>query len=142
MSKPSLWVVSVGDRTNDRPIAHPSDHRPFCVPSHPSRMVQTSFSSPAWSERFLCYYINTSGQIQLARIVNIPGWMFERLVFPGQRLLFEAVPDALLEVHAPATTETLIERIPCFQLRVNEHAHLPEDSSDSSVDFAEYADPV
>ncbi|XGW00685.1 MAG: DUF1830 domain-containing protein [Leptolyngbya sp. BL-A-14] len=32
--------------------------------------------------------------MQIPRIVNIPNWYFERVVFSGQRFLFETPPDA------------------------------------------------
>jgi len=84
-------------------------------------MVQTSTSLPAdWSDRILCYYQNATNQIQLARIANMPNWLYERIVFPGQRLLFEAMPDALLEIHACTANLTLLEKIPCLRLRVRE----------------------
>ncbi|MGA7932042.1 MAG: DUF1830 domain-containing protein, partial [Kovacikia sp.] len=50
-------------------------------------MVQSLSSLPAnWSNRILCYYENATNQVQLARIANIPNWLYERVVFPGQRL--------------------------------------------------------
>ena len=47
----------------------------------------------------LCCYVNVTSKIQIARITNVPDWYFERVVFPGQRLLFEAPGSALLEIH-------------------------------------------
>ena len=44
----------------------------------------------------LCCYVNATSQIQVARITNIRNWYFERVVFPGQRLVFESVPEGLL----------------------------------------------
>ncbi len=38
----------------------------------------------------LCCYVNATSRIQIARITNIANWYFERVVFPGQRLVFEA----------------------------------------------------
>jgi Domain of unknown function (DUF1830) len=49
--------------------------------------------------RLVCCYVNATSQIQVARITNIPNWYFERVVFPGQRLIFEALPNAQLEIH-------------------------------------------
>ncbi len=34
------------------------------------------------------------------RIVNIPNWYFERVVFPGEQLVFEALPEAVLEIYS------------------------------------------
>ncbi|MGL5924257.1 DUF1830 domain-containing protein, partial [Chroococcidiopsis sp.] len=49
--------------------------------------------------RILCSYVNETNQIQVIKITNIPKWYFERIVFPGQVLLFEAIEEAHLEVH-------------------------------------------
>jgi hypothetical protein len=69
---------------------------------------------------FLCCYRNTNSQIQIARISNIPNWYFERVVFPGQVLLFEAVPEAELEIHTGATIGSILaEKILCSRLQVN-----------------------
>lgn len=71
--------------------------------------------------RILCCYVNTTSQIQIARIVNIPNWYFERTIFPGQRLLFAALPDAQLEIHMSMMTNPIqSDRISCSCLRVYE----------------------
>jgi len=74
--------------------------------------------------RILCHYVNATNQIQIARIADIPNWYFERVVFPGQHLLFEALPLARLEIHTAQHPSTILsERIPCFRLRVIEEGH-------------------
>ncbi|MGI8499796.1 MAG: DUF1830 domain-containing protein [Hassallia sp.] len=35
--------------------------------------------------------------MQVAKISNVPNWDFERVVFPGQRLLFEASIEAVMK---------------------------------------------
>ncbi|KYC43503.1 hypothetical protein WA1_10590 [Scytonema hofmannii PCC 7110] len=55
--------------------------------------------SSSRSNQILCCYVNFSNQVQVARIDNIPNWYFERVVFPGQRLLFETPANAQLEIH-------------------------------------------
>jgi len=76
---------------------------------------------PNLTGRILCYYVNSTAQIQKARIANIPNWLFERVIFPRQRLLFEAIPEGLLEIHTCSHQgETIFNRIPCIQLRVQE----------------------
>jgi hypothetical protein len=47
-----------------------------------------------YTNRILCYYYNDTQRTKLVRITNIPNWYFERVVFPGERLLFEALPEA------------------------------------------------
>jgi len=73
------------------------------------------------SSRFLCCYVNATSKIQIARISNIPNWYFERVVFPGQRLVFEAPPESDLEIHTGMmATAILSDTIPCDRLCVNE----------------------
>lgn len=73
------------------------------------------------SGRILCYYVNSTTQLQKARISNIPNWLFERVVFPRQRLLFEAFPEGLLEIHTCSRQgESVFCRIPCLRLQVKE----------------------
>ena len=70
------------------------------------------------SQPILCCYVNATSKIQVARITNIEDWYFERVVFPGQRLIFEAPPCALLEIHTghgwPA--QFCLHSIPCDRL--------------------------
>jgi hypothetical protein len=69
---------------------------------------------------FLCCYRNTTNQIQIARISNIPNWHFERVVFPGQVLLFEALPEAELEIHSGAVVGSILsDKILCSRLQVS-----------------------
>jgi Domain of unknown function (DUF1830) len=74
-----------------------------------------------YSDRMLCCYVNVTNQIQVARITNIASWYFERVVFPGQRLLFEAVPDAQLEIHTGMMASAILtDSIPCNSLHMRE----------------------
>jgi hypothetical protein len=71
------------------------------------------------SERILCCYVNATSKIQVTRITNIPNWYFERVVFPGQRLVFEAMPQAQLEVHCGMMASAILaDTIPCDRLQV------------------------
>ncbi|MEG5000974.1 DUF1830 domain-containing protein [Microcoleus sp. B4-D4] len=73
------------------------------------------------STRILCWYLNNTSQVQIARITNIPNWHFERTVFPGERFLFEAVPEAKLEIWTAAETGGVAcEPILCDRLQVEE----------------------
>ncbi|MGB3139055.1 MAG: DUF1830 domain-containing protein [Nodosilinea sp.] len=68
----------------------------------------------------LCCYVNATSKIQIARITNVPDWYFERVVFPGQRLLFETVPRALLEIHTGMMASAILsDTIPCDRLQVD-----------------------
>ncbi len=71
--------------------------------------------------RILCCYVNATSHIQIARITNIANWYFERVVFPGQRLVFEALPEALLEIHTGMMASAILsDTIPCDRLSVDE----------------------
>ena len=68
-----------------------------------------------------CYYANTSDRLQVARITNVPDWYFERVLFPGQRLMFDAPAEAHLEIYIDqADRAVLTNLIPCAQLQVQE----------------------
>ncbi|NEO30766.1 MAG: DUF1830 domain-containing protein [Symploca sp. SIO3C6] len=83
-------------------------------------------------DRIICCYVNVTSQIQVARITNIPNWYFERVVFPGQRLVFESLPDALLEIHTGMmATAILSDRIPCCRLCIDQKNNSSEQPLDS-----------
>ncbi|MCM1985287.1 DUF1830 domain-containing protein [Lyngbya confervoides] len=64
-------------------------------------------------------YINATSSIQIARITNISNWYFERVVFPGQRLIFEAPLEAKLEIHTGMMASAILsDTIPCTRLRI------------------------
>ena len=74
---------------------------------------------PESSDNILCCYLNATSKIQVARITNIPNWYFERVVFPGQRLLFEALSDAQLEIHTGMMASSILsDKIPCERLKI------------------------
>lgn len=73
------------------------------------------------SRKTLCNYVNVTNEILIARITNIPGWYFERVVFPREYLLFEAPPEATLEIyHGEISGVTLLDKIACDRLQVAE----------------------
>lgn len=83
------------------------------------------------SDPILCCYVNATSKIQIARITNVANWYFERVVFPGQRLMFEAMPQALLEIHTGMMASAILsDTVPCDRLRVH----------DEDPNFAEPAD--
>jgi hypothetical protein len=80
------------------------------------------------SNLICCCYINATSKIQVARITNIPNWYFERVVFPGQRLLFEAMPAGQLEIHTGMMASSILsDTIPCTQIQITD-----DDAMDSS----------
>lgn len=65
-----------------------------------------------------CFYVNATSKIQIIRITNIPHLYWERVVFPGQRIIFETVAEAKLEVHtSECITAILADVISCQKLR-------------------------
>ncbi|MBW4421710.1 MAG: DUF1830 domain-containing protein [Myxacorys californica WJT36-NPBG1] len=83
------------------------------------------------SNSVLCCYVNGTSQIQIARITNVQNWYFERVVFPGQRLIFEAVPEAILEIHTGTMASAILsDTIPCTDLSLTAVDELDKYSSD------------
>ena len=69
--------------------------------------------------KILCCYTNNTNQVQIARIANIADWYFEKVIFPGERLLFEAIPSAELEIHSSHMASSILsDRIKCDRLRL------------------------
>lgn len=83
----------------------------------------------------LCCYVNSSSKIQVVRITNISNWYFERVVFPGQRLMFESNIEGQLEIHSGSMASSILEdTVPCARLRID---HVEESLGDvsSSLEF-------
>lgn len=86
------------------------------------------------NDAILCCYVNATSQIQIARITNISNWYFERVVFPGQRLVFEALPEALLEIHSGMMASAILsDTIPCKRLCVSEKNHSEKKEEEDSI---------
>ncbi|WP_373528127.1 DUF1830 domain-containing protein [Nostoc sp.] len=76
---------------------------------------------PEQSGKILCCYINATSKIQIARICNIPNWYFERVVFPGQRLVFEAPRKGKMEIHTGMMASAILsDIISCDRLMLDE----------------------
>jgi len=52
-----------------------------------------------------------STTLKLLELKNIPNWNFERVVFPGQRLLFESVLEAQLQIYTCMSGDEIILNI-------------------------------
>lgn len=84
-----------------------------------SRTQMQNSSALLIENQILCFYKNTTSQIQIIRISNIAHSYFEQVVFPGEQMLFEAFPQAELEIHMDSTTgATLTNKILCSSLQV------------------------
>ena len=72
-------------------------------------------------KKIVCSYVNATSKIQIARITDVPQWYFERVVFPGQNLIFEAIASAHVEIHTGMMSSSILsDTIPCVQLQVEE----------------------
>jgi hypothetical protein len=90
---------------------------------------------PEQSRKILCCYVNATSKIQVARISNIPNWYFERVVFPGQRLVFEAPIEAQLEIHTGMMASAILsDKIPCDRLALNEPSSYELEGSEKPSD--------
>lgn len=70
------------------------------------------------SDSILCFYKNSTRKLQLVRL---PQSSFERLVFPGEKFMFEALPDGSLEIYTYTTTGiSLLEKLVCQDLQVRQ----------------------
>jgi hypothetical protein len=79
------------------------------------------------NDSILCCYVNATSQIQIARITNIPNWYFERVVFPGQRLVFEAHEKAVIEIHSGMMASAILsDTIPCIKLKLKNAQEDPD----------------
>ncbi|WP_041620448.1 DUF1830 domain-containing protein [Stanieria cyanosphaera] len=84
----------------------------------------------------LCYYINPTNKIQLIRVIkdrhlnqrsdaaaqmnSVVISDFEKIIFPQQRILFEAMPEAQLEIYySQGKNPKIAQTIPCQNLKVN-----------------------
>lgn len=75
--------------------------------------------TPTTPEVALCCYVNATAHIEIARITNVPNYHLERVVFPGQRLIFKAPLTAKLEIHTGTViTSILSETIDCQELQL------------------------
>ena len=68
----------------------------------------------------LCSYQNKTSTVQIVRITNIRNWYFERVVFPGELVLFKALTEAVFEVYSSdQITIFLSDRFLCDRLKVS-----------------------
>lgn len=72
------------------------------------------------SNKILCCYFNKTSKIQIARIENLPNFYFERVVFPRERLLFEAFSNAFLDIYTSDELGGILsDKISCTLLRID-----------------------
>lgn len=68
-----------------------------------------------------CFYINPTSRTQTVLIRNIDNSSRQRVVFPGQHLVFEAATSALLVILTTEDNKAVVtDVIPCRQLRATD----------------------
>ena len=67
----------------------------------------------------LCCYVNATKRIQVVRLSHLSEGDWEHILFPAQNFMFEAPPEAMLEVYkSPTLSITPPEYIHCRTLQV------------------------
>ena len=70
-------------------------------------------------EYIFCFYINITSQVQIIKITNVSNCDWKQVIFPGQRLIFEAMTSVRLEIYTnESATAIPSDIIPCQHLRV------------------------
>jgi len=64
----------------------------------------------------LCCYTNHTSHVQVIRLVNQSHTNWQRVIFPGERVLFEADSESNLEIMVNETVSSLVN---CQKLIVN-----------------------
>jgi hypothetical protein len=85
--------------------------------------VEDAQVAAADADFMLCCYQNLSPKMQIVRSnsLEIPEWHLERVVFPGQRLLFHAPHQTSLQIYTASMAGNLLsDTVPCDRLRVDE----------------------
>ncbi|WP_019505265.1 DUF1830 domain-containing protein [Pleurocapsa sp. PCC 7319] len=68
----------------------------------------------------LCYHYNSSNQIQIIQFVKSNIEYSSKIIFPGQRIMFEAEPDSQIEILLNGKGDTSFSRlVNCQDLQVN-----------------------
>lgn len=71
------------------------------------------------SSQSLCHYRNLTPQLQVVRVCSDRRVLLERVVFPGERWLFEATLEAELEIYTKTSIGiTVLEKWLCSQQQV------------------------
>lgn len=84
-------------------------------------MLQTSETllTDETSEQILCFYINASTEIRIIRLENSQNCSLDRIVFPGDKILFIGEPKAHLAIYTGSKGKGILSHIiPCASLQV------------------------
>lgn len=78
--------------------------------------LNENFHSTFGDQTIICFYVNATHNIQVLRLNYFEGSTWERVIFPGERLMFEAHPQGKLEIK---TSEAEALLMSCQQLRAS-----------------------
>ncbi len=65
-----------------------------------------------------CFYINSTEDIQVIRLLDDSQHQLERVLKTGQRLVFDASSSAVLEIVSFVAGTWQAEKLPCVELKV------------------------
>jgi len=85
-----------------------------------STVLATQLQSSDREEAMIsCFYANESPNLEILRIDTIAGWYFEKVVFPQQRLVFEAPAESVLDIYTcEFGSAVLADRLSCERLKM------------------------
>ncbi|MBD2435248.1 DUF1830 domain-containing protein [Nostoc sp. FACHB-110] len=67
--------------------------------------------------KIICFYKNTTSQIQIVRLFQ----QFELIMFPGEQLLFETIPDVELKIESEVIAgKVATNQVSCLNLQILE----------------------
>lgn len=95
------------------------DQTMTAIAEYPEEPLPNRSQDEASEAEQLCCYCNQTPKVQIIRITNLPDRDFERVVFPGQRLMFHAPDYARLEVYTGKPAGALLaDTLTCDRIRV------------------------
>ena len=79
------------------------------------------YNSGSQIKSILCAYQNRTSSLQIIKIENLDSFYWEKVVFPWQRILFNAVEQAELTIYSNENaTAILTDTIDCLRLQVSD----------------------
>ena len=85
------------------------------------RLVYNLESQMKSMKSILCAYQNRTNSLQIIKIENIDNFHWEKVIFPWQRILFNAMEQAELTIYSNDNiTAILTDTIDCLRLQVSD----------------------
>ncbi len=83
-----------------------------------STVLDSALTNPV-----ICCYRNHTPRIQVGKIAHIPGHNLEKVIFPGETFLFEALADTKLAIYIELADKiTLFDSIACSRLQTKAYS--------------------